>query len=85
MQQAGICVYIHLPVTALAKRLKQKSAIESRPLLSQEDAGPEEQLEKLYEARKHWYQQIPIVVSPLEESKAAMVQKIKDALSSAKL
>jgi shikimate kinase len=70
MLHAGKVVYLDLPIGMLLQRLQQADADE-RPLLAHVLSF--EGLSELYEKRKAWYEQIPLVFRPHEEMLADLV------------
>jgi shikimate kinase len=73
MLQNGKLVYLDLPIGMLLQRLQQADADE-RPLLSA--ALSFEGLTELYEKRKAWYEQIPLVFRPHQEKLADLVDRL---------
>lgn len=70
MLHAGKVVYLDLPIGMLLQRLQQADADE-RPLLA--TVLSFDGLMELYEKRKAWYEQIPLVFRPHEEKLADLV------------
>ena len=70
MLLAGKVVYLYLPIGMLLQRLQRADADE-RPLLA--GALSFEGLSELYEKRKAWYEQIPLIFRPHEEKLADLV------------
>ena len=73
MLKAGKVVYLDLPIGMLLQRLQQADADE-RPLLA--NVLSFEGLSELYEKRKAWYEQIPLIFRPHEEKLVDLVERL---------